>query len=198
VQTATFVGSRVDGTVSVVDPVARHLRRTIDLGDGARIQGVDAGFDAVYAVDQAGSRIASVTGSGVASVATVGANPYEAAIGDDRLFVPGRDDGTVTVLDPDPSSQQRHEIGGRPWAVVMLNGDPWVLNRECAVLRALDGGTLVDVPAPAFAGAANPESDTLVVTHYDDDRVSLVAPTESETVWTVETPAEPFDPLLVH
>ncbi|RCU44340.1 hypothetical protein DU504_16375 [Haloplanus salinus] len=41
-QTATFVGSRVDGTVSVVDPVAGHLRRTIDLGDGARIQGVDA------------------------------------------------------------------------------------------------------------------------------------------------------------
>lgn len=192
-----FVGSRVDGTVSVVDPIAGHLRRTIDLGDGARIQGVDAGFDAVYAIDQAGGRITSVTGSGVESVATVGANPYEATIGEGRLFVPGRDDGTVTVLDPDLSSQLSHEVGGRPWTVVMLNGDPWVLNRERAVLHALDDGSLVDVPAPAFAGAANPASDSLVVTHYDDDRVSLVAPTESETVWTVETPAEPFDPSLI-
>jgi DNA-binding beta-propeller fold protein YncE len=197
VQTATFVGSRVDGTVSVVDPVARHLRRTIDLGDGARIQGVDAGFDAVYAIDQAGGRIASVTESGVASVATVGSNPYEATIGEGRLFVPGRDDGTVTVLDPELSSQQRHEVGGRPWAVVILNGNPWVLDRERAVLLSLEDGTLADVPAPAFAGAVSPESDTLVVTHYDDDRVSLVAPAESETVWTVETPAEPFDPLVI-
>ena len=192
-----FVGSRVEGTVSVVDPAAGRLRRTIDLGDGARIQGVDSGFGAVYAVDQTGGRVAQVTESGLSAVATVGTNPYEATIGDGRLFVPGRDDGTVTELEPDLSGRQRHEIEGRPWGVVMLDGEPLVLDRDRAVLHSLDDDRLVDIPAPAFAGAVTREGTVLVLTHYDDDRVSLVAPTESETVWTVTSPAEPFEPLLI-
>ncbi|WP_251328457.1 hypothetical protein [Haloplanus pelagicus] len=192
-----FVGSRAEGTVSVVDPAAGRLRRTVDLGTEARIQGVDAGAGAVYAVDQAGGRIARVTESGRSAVAPVGTNPYEATVATGRLFVPGRDDGTVTELDPRLSDRTRHDVGGRPWAVVAADGTPWVLDRERAVLHSLADDQRVDLPAPAFAGAAIPETGRLVVAHYDHDRVSLIDPDGSGTVWTVETPAEPFDPSLV-
>jgi DNA-binding beta-propeller fold protein YncE len=192
-----FVGSRADGTVAVVDPAAGRPLETIDLGDGARIQGVDAGFGAVYAVDQAGGRVARVTEDGVSAVAAVGANPYEATIDARHLFVPGRDDGSVTELDPALSDRRTHDVGGRPLGIVPADGDPWVLNRERPLLRSLSGERTFDLPAPAFAGAAIPGTDDLVITHYDDDRVSRISPKEAGTVWTVDTPAEPFEPLAI-
>lgn len=192
-----FVGSRTDGTVSVVDPAAGRLVRTVDLGAGARVQGVDAGFGAVYAVDQASGRIARLNATGVTATAQVGSNPYEVVLGDERLFVAGRDDGTVTVLTPGLSVLQSVDVGGRPTSVVPVGGTPWVLNREAAELRTLDGHHRIDIAAPGFTGASREDADAMVVVHYDDDRVSLVSTSESKTVWSVRTPKRPFDAFVL-
>lgn len=192
-----YVGSRGDGVVSVVDPAAGQVRRTIAVGRDARIQGVDAGLDAVYAVDQAGGQVVRVSETEVTARADVGANPYEATVGPERLFVAGRDDGTVTSLGPALDDRVRHDVGGQPTDVVVVDGTPWILDRAHARLRGLGSAEPIPLPAPAFAGCVATTGDAVVVTHYDDDRVSLVSVADRETVWTTETPDEPFEPLVL-
>ncbi|MFB6090809.1 MAG: YncE family protein [Halobellus sp.] len=192
-----YVGSRVDGTVSVVDPDAARVKRTIDVGADARVQGVDAGFGAVYAVDQTGGRVVRADETDVTARADVGANPYEATLGPERVYVAGRDDGTVTSLAPDLSDPETHGVGGRPTAVSIVDGAPWVLDRERARMVALDADASLSLPAPAFAADPVGDGDAVAVSHYDDDRVSLVSTADREVRWTAETPAQPFEPLVL-
>jgi hypothetical protein len=208
----------------VVDPAAGRVLDVVDVvdvGTDARVQGVDAGFDGVYAIDQAGGRVVRVDQTGVTADAEVGANPYEVAVGPDRLFVAGRDDGTVTALPPDLSVAEVYDVGGRPSDVALVGGVPWTLDRKRDRLSAVgpgfsptsgsnvdstenfvedatgDQSASIPLPAPAFAGAPTGDGDTLAVTHYDDDRVSLVSTLDRETVWSVGTPSHPFDPLVL-
>lgn len=192
-----FVGSRADGTISVVDPEAGRLVRTIDLGTDARVQGVDAGFDAVYAVDQADGRVFRLEPTGVTATAAVGRNPYEAVVGNERLFVAGRDDGSVTVLPPDLSRTESVDVGGRPTSILPAGERTWILDRERPTLRTIDGRREIPLPAPGFAGRLRADTGDVVVGHYDDDRVSLVSTSDSRTVWSVRTPERPFEPIVL-
>lgn len=193
-----FVGSRAEGTVTVVDPSAATVVATHALGSNARVQGVEATAEAVYAVDQRNARLVRLTEAGVTGSVSVGANPYDAVLEDGRAFVPGRDDGTVTVADTALTNVRVHDLGGRPVGVAAAGGREWVLDRDRSTLSSLDGRT-VDLAYPAFAGAtaaAEPRS-YLYVAHYDDDAVSAVDLEAEQTAWTTSTPSHPFEPLAV-
>lgn len=195
-----YVGSRGDGTVTVLDAESATVRRSIDLADGdssARVQGLTAAESGVYAVDQASSRVVLLDGERVVAEAAVGANPYEAVVADGCVFVAGRDDGTVTELSPDLSSSTTHEVGGRPVDLVAADGGVWVFDRERAVARSLAGAD-IDLPHPGFAAVRDPETPGRVyVSHYDDDAVSAVDVGDGTVAWTASTPARPFEPLPV-
>jgi hypothetical protein len=215
-----FVGSRADGSVTVVDPAAATVEATHDLAADARIQGVEAAAEGVYAVDQRHARLFRLTPEGVEGSVPVGANPYDAVLTDDRVLVAGRDDGTVTAVprgsafgagvDGDREAaagaeSHVHDVGGRPNAVVLADGAAWVLDRERAQLRSLGGPTVgdpsnrrIDLPHPTFAAAAAPTDEAvLYVSHYDDAAVSAVDLDAGRVRWTAETPAHPFEPAVV-
>lgn len=197
---AVYVGSRADGTVTVLDAATATVRETVDVGPEtgarARVQGLAAADGGVYAVDQANDRVVRLGGDGV-TAAAVGANPYEPVVLDDRLFVAGRDDGTVTELTPDLSTSETYAVGGRPVDLVGAAGETWIVDRERPVVRSLSGAS-VDLPAPGFAAVADPERSAVAyVSHYDDDAVSAVDLGERAVRWTAATPARPFEPLVV-
>ena len=210
-----FVGSRADGSVTVVDPAAATVEATHDLAADARIQGVEAAAEGVYAVDQRHARLFRLTPEGVEGSVPVGANPYDAVLTDDRVLVAGRDDGTVTAVPrgrafgagvDDHGDRHVYDVGGRPNAVVLADGAAWVLDRERAQLQPLGGSTAgdpsgrrrIDLPHPTFAAAAAPTDEAvLYVSHYDDAAVSAVDLDAGRVRWTAETPAHPFEPAVV-
>ncbi|MGZ0746099.1 hypothetical protein [Haloparvum sp. AD34] len=199
-----YVGSRADGTVTVVDAETATVRTAIDLGtvDGtqARVVGLAAADDGVYAVDQANGRVAHIEAgstAGVAGVAAVGKNPYEPVVAGDRVLVAGRDDGTVTELSRDLSTATTHDVGGTPTEVVTADEDAWVFDRDRAVVRSLAGDG-VELPHPGFAAARDPDRPARVyVSHYDDDAISAVDLDAGTVRWTADTPERPFEPLPV-
>jgi YVTN family beta-propeller protein len=199
---AVYVGSRGDGTVSVIDADSAAVRRTIhacddESGTQPRIQGITAADSGVYAVDQANARVLLLDDRGVVASASVGADPYEPVVADDRLLVPGRDDGTVTSLSTDLSTATTHTVGGRPVDLVVFDGTVWVVDRDRPILRSLAEGE-IELPYPGFAVAADPDQPSRVyVSHYDDDAVSAVDLDLGTVEWTAATPARPFEPLLV-
>lgn len=204
---AVYVGSRGDGTVSVVDADTQSVRNRIDLtGDDmdqpARVQGITAAENGVYAVDQANAGVVRLESEEVAATASVGANPYEAVVADDRVFVPGRDDGTVTELSSDLSASTTHDVGGRPVDLTVRDGRVWVIDRDRPVVRSLEGET-VELPHSGFAAADGADDsedlDTarVYVSHYDDDAVSAVDLAAGTVEWTAPTPERPFEPLVV-
>ena len=215
-----FVGSRADGTVTVVDPAAATVEATHDLASDARIQGVEAAPEGVYAVDQRNARLSRLTADGVEGSVPVGANPYDAVVGDSDVLVAGRDDGTVTAVgrelafgQGDDVNRRVYDVGGRPSGVVVADGEPWVLDRERAHLAPLkrtpstgDTGAAgddpsarrrVEVPYPTFAAGVAPDDGVIYVSHYDDAAVSAVDLGAGRVVWTAETPAHPFEPAVV-
>lgn len=204
-----YVGSRREGVVDVVDPAARESLGAVDVGADARVQGVAVGPDGArgYAVDQAGPRVVAFDPNGVdesdetsdasaapvLDTAAVGADPYDLVVADDRVFVPGRGDGVVHEFDRDLALAAVHEGFARPVDLFRIGGDRWVLDAGDDRLRSL-GGSVVETPAPGLV--ATRVGDRLVVSHYDDDRISLVDVAEG-TVWTAETPACPFGSVVV-
>jgi len=214
-----YVGSRADGVVTVVDPTTGTVEATHDLGSDARIQGVEATDEGVYAVDQRNARLFRVTAGSVEGSVPVGANPYDAVVADARVLVAGRGDATVTAVsrrravgavgDGDP---RVYDVGGRPSGVVVANGDAWVLDRERSHVAPLadppatDGRAgagasptrrRVELPHPTFAAETAPDDAVVYVSHYDDAAVSAVDLEAGRVVWTAETPAHPFEPAVV-
>lgn len=218
-----FVGSRADGVVTVVDPAAATVEATHDLGDDARIQGVEAAPEGVYAVDQRNARLSRLRDGSVEGSVAVGANPYDAVVADARVLVAGRDDGTVTAVPrerafgatPDDRTRDRHvyDVGGRPSGVVLAAGAAWVLDRDRSRLQSLGPGTpskngdaatdgpttrrRVTVPHPTFAAGTAPDDDVIYVSHYDDAAVSAVDLDAGRVIWTAETPPHPFEPAAI-
>lgn len=198
-----YAGSRRDGAVDVVDAVGHERIAAVDVGPDARVQGVALGpdEDRGYAIDQAGARIVAFdpgaaereTGDAVRETADVGADPYDLVVADDRVFVPGRGDGVIHEFDPDLSVRTVHEGFSRPVDLFRIDGQWWVLDAEAAGLRSLDGDA-VDTPAPGLV--ATSVDGGLVVSHYDDDRVSLVDVADG-AVWTTTVPAYPFGSVVV-
>ncbi|TKX55551.1 hypothetical protein EXE42_03540 [Halorubrum sp. SP3] len=206
-----YSGSRRDGVVDVVDTATRERLGTVDAGPEARVQGVALAPDGHrgYAVDQDGSRIVVFEPAGhggeepdapatrvghVRNAAAVGADPYDLVVTADRVFVPGRADGTVHEFSPDLTLEAVHEGFSRPVDLFKTNGRWWVLDAEAARLRSLDGA-VVDTSAPGLV-AAPVGGGRLLVSHYDDDRISLVDVADG-TVWTADTPAYPFGAVVV-
>lgn len=219
-----FSGSRRAGVVDAVDPAARERLGAIPIGDGARVQGVAISPDGRrgYAVDQRGARVvafgtgvggggSSGGGSGggapgtdpvvadpIIADAPVGSDPYDLVATADRVFVPGRGDGTVHEFDSDLELRAVHRGFSRPVDLFGIGGDRWVLDAGSARLRSL-GGDAIETPAPGLVatrvGGANGPA-RLVVSHYDDDVLSLVD-VDTGTVWTAETPAYPFGAVVV-
>jgi DNA-binding beta-propeller fold protein YncE len=160
-----------------------------------------------YAVDQAGARVVAFDpggvdesggGSGPAAdpvlgAAAVGADPYDLVVTDDRVFVPGRGDGVVHEFDRDLGLMAVHEGFARPVDLFRIDEEWWVLDAAAARLRSLSGAV---VETPASGLVASRVGDRLVVSHYDDDRISLVDLADGP-VWTVETPAYPFGSVVV-
>ena len=210
-----YAGSRREGVVDVVDAAARERLGAVDVGADARVQGVAIGPDGArgYAVDQAGARVVAFDPSGVDAsdgpegsegptdasadpvlgAAAVGADPYDLVVTADRVFVPGRGDGVVHEFDRDLGLAAVHEGFDRPVDLFRIGGERWVLDAGDDRLRSL-GGSVVETPAPGLV--ATRAGDRLVVSHYDDDRISLVDVAEG-TVWTAETPAYPFGSVVV-
>ncbi|WP_144798742.1 YncE family protein [Halorubrum depositum] len=207
-----YVGSRREGVVDVVDPAARERLGAVDVGDDARVQGVAVGpeGDRGYAVDQAGARVVAFdpgavggaegtdepgdpSDAPVLGAAAVGADPYDLVVTDDRVFVPGRGDGVVHEFDRDLGLATVHEGFDRPVDLFRIEGEWWVLDAAADRLRSLSGA-VVETPAPGLV--ATRVGDRLVVSHYDDDRVSLVDVAEG-TIWTAETGAYPFGSVVV-
>ncbi|MFC7324450.1 YncE family protein [Halorubrum rutilum] len=205
-----YAGSRREGVVDVVDPVARERLGAVGVGPDARVQGVAVGPDGDrgYAVDQAGARIVAFDTDGglvrrdgagaptdepVLGEAAVGADPYDLVVTADRVFVPGRDDGVVHEFDRDLGVVAVHEGFDRPVDLFRIGGEWWVLDAAAPGLRSLLGA-VVETPAPGLV--ATRVGDRLVVSHYDDDRVSLVD-VEAGPVWTAETGAYPFGSVVV-
>ena len=206
-----YSGSRRDGVVDVVDTATHERIGTVDVGPEARVQGVALAPNEHhgYAVDQDGSRIvvfepvshgdgepgAPATRAGrIRKEAAVGADPYDLVVTPDRVFVPGRADGTVHEFSPDLTLEAVHDGFSRPVDLFRANGRWWVLDAEAARLRTLDG-EVVDTVASGLA-VAPVGGDRLVVSHYDDDRISLVDVADG-TVWTADTPAYPFGAVVV-
>ncbi|WP_241990590.1 YncE family protein [Halorubrum sp. CGM5_25_10-8B] len=206
-----YSGSRRDGVVDVVDTATHERIRSVDVGPEARVQGVALAPDGHhgYAVDQEGDRIVAFEPAGhgdrypdapatrvgqIRKEAAVGADPYDLVVTLDRVFVPGRADGTVHEFSPDLTLESVHEGFSRPVDLFRANGRWWVLDAEAARLRSLDGD-LVDTNAPSLV-AAPVGGGRLVASHYDDDRISLVDVADG-TVWTADTPAYPFGAVVV-
>ena len=202
-----YSGSRRDGTVDVVDTATHKRVGAVDVGPDARVQGVALapGGGRGYAVDQAGSRVVAFAPNGhsgdvgdgetgVLAEAAVGADPYDLVVTADRVFVPGRADGTVHEFSPDLTLEAVHEGFSRPVDLFGADGRWWVLDAEAARLRSLDGD-VVDTAAPGLS-AVPVGGGRLAVSHYDDDRVSLVD-VAGGPVWTAETPAYPFGAVVV-
>ncbi|GAB3697334.1 YncE family protein [Halorubrum pallidum] len=206
-----YAGSRRDGVVDVVDAAARERIASVDVGAAARVQGValSPDGDRGYAIDQRGNRIvgfdpASATDVGngsdrepasdaVFGSAGVGGDPYDLVATDDRVLVPGREDGTLHEFGPDLETVAVHEGFSRPVDAFRIDGDWWVLDAADARVRSL-GGDAVETSAPGLV--ATRVGDRLLVSHYDDDQVSLVD-VETGPVWTAESPAHPFGSVVV-
>lgn len=195
-------GSRVDGVLTVFDPATRRVLAQYGVPDPetARIQGVDrvhpdAGREAVYAVDQGNDRVLLADRDGVRAHAAVGPDPYGATAGPNRVYVPARGGDAVHAFAPDLSGGTVHGTAAGPEGVVLLDGDPWVFHRDAPVLRTLDGAE-IPLPAPSLAAAALPDGRVLL-SHYDDDAVSLVDPADGTVAWTAGTPARPFGAVAV-
>lgn len=204
-----YAGSRREGVVDVVDPAARERLGAVDVGPDARVQGVGVGPDGDrgYAVDQAGARVVAFDPDRVdetdeepvpdddpiISTAAVGADPYDLVVTADRVFVPGRGDGVVHEFDRDLALAAVHEGFDRPVDLFRIGGEWRVLDAAAAGLRSLSGA-VVETPAPGLV--ATRVGDRLVVSHYDDDRISLVDVADG-TVWTAETSAYPFGSVVV-
>lgn len=194
-----YVGSRRDGTIDVVDSADRTVVTSIPLTQGARVQGVALGSDGDdgYAVDQQRARLVvfrtdpSNATTGVS--ASVGADPYDLVVAENRVYVPGRADGTVHQFDLGLDIVDVHDGFGRPVDVFRLDGSWWVLDAEDAEIRSLDGKS-VETVAPGLS--ATTLNDQVLVSHYDDDIVSLVDP-RNGTVWSTEVPSFPFGAVVV-
>lgn len=190
-----YAGSRDDGTVTAFDPEALAPVATIPVGPDARIQGVEAGPEAIYAVDQAAARVARLTADGVTATVPVGDDPYDLLVTEDRVFVPGRADGTVHEFDLDLSARAVYETGPGATVVERVAGDYWVGHRQCARLVALGGGS-VELPAPAYE--LEPLSDDrALAAHYGDAAVSVVDLAAREVDCTIEVGANPLGAVVV-
>ena len=206
-----YIGSRREGVVDVVDTATHERIGAVDVGPEARVQGVALAPNGHrgYAVDQDGNRIVAFEPAGhgdrgpdapatragrVRKEAAVGGDPYDLVVTADRVFVPGRADGTVHEFTPDLTLEVVHEGFARPVDLFRANGRRWVLDAEAARLRSLDG-EVVDTDAPGLV-AVPAGGGRLVVSHYDDDRISLVDVADG-TVWTADTPAYPFGAVVV-
>ncbi|WP_123620974.1 YncE family protein [Halorubrum sp. CSM-61] len=204
-----YSGSRREGVVDVVDTESRERIGAIDAGPDARVQGVavSPNGERGYAVDQRGARVVAFDPGGDAGSlsdgepirreAAVGADPYDLVATADRVFVPGRGDGVVHEFDRDLEPIAVHEGFSRPVDVFEVAGERWVLDAAAARLRSLDGA-VVETAAPGLVATpvGGAGDGRLAVSHYDDDRVSLVD-VDSGTVWTAESPAYPFGSVVV-
>ena len=194
-----LVGTRRDGTVDVVSPRERAVIAAIDVGPEARVQGVTVppDGDRGYAVDQSGARVVAFDphadrDASPSAVAAVGADPYDLVATGDRVFVPGREDGTVHEFDSRLGLEAVHDGFDRPVDLFRLDGSWWVLDASDPAIRSLDGRT-VDAGGPGLS--ATPVDGRLLVSQYDDDRVSLVD-LETGPVWTQAVPARPFGAVV--
>lgn len=212
-----FVGSRADGVVSVVPAdvapdAAAEARIDVHVGENARVQGVETlprcegaseeRASPVFAIDQHNARIVRLDARAdgdpgsveLTAAASVGADPYDATVTPDRVFVPARNDGTVHEFDHDLADVAAHEVDETPTAVTVLDRS-WVVHRGTPRLCSLDGKTGIELPFPAID--ATVVGSELLVSHYDDGAVSLVDVGTDRTRWTTETGANPFGAVVV-
>lgn len=193
-----YVGSRADGVVSVVDVTARETVSEVDIGPTARVQGVGVHPEngVGFAVDQCGARVVGFElgpDPEPTVEAAVGADPYDLDIRTDRLFVPGRDDGTVHEFGLDLESPVVRDGFETPVEVVTYRESRWVIDRDAARIGSLDGGT-VTISAPAIGGVATDAG--ILLSHYDDAAVSLVDPPNG-VCWQSHSPDHPFGAVVV-
>ncbi len=192
-----FVGTRKGGSVDVIDPAAGRRVGSIDLGESARIEGVaaDMNGERVYAVNAAAEEVVVLSATDepeILATAAIGPDAYDLLV-DRRVYVPSRSAGTVSVFDRDLGEIERRSGYDRPVEVCAHTDAHWVIERGRGHLSALDGR---DVSTPAGAITGTSTAAGIVLSHYDDASVSLVAPEEGIR-WTASTPKNPFGTIVV-
>lgn len=192
-----FVGTRKRGTVDVVDPEEGNRVGSVDLGDDARVEGLASGPEGerVYAVNAAAEEVVALSATADPSIlatAPIGPDAYD-LLADDQVYVPSRSGGTVTVLDPDLAVRDRRTGYDRPVEVCPHADGHWVIERGRGHISTFDGRELT-TPAGALTGTRTERG--IVLSHYDDGLVSLVAPGEG-VLWTSPSPANPFGTIVV-
>lgn len=193
-----YVGSRGDGTITVIDAESATVTGEVDIDDNARVGGIaiDAEIGRGFAVDQRGCRLVSFTLEAEPTrigEATVGADPYEVLHRDRLLYVPGRGDGTVLVVDANLRRLARYDGFNTPVTVVQYEDAMWIIDRSAAELVRIDG---LEVPTPAPAITGQSTLAGILLSHYDNHAISLVDP-ERGVRWTTSTPEYPFGTLVI-
>lgn len=192
-----FVGTRRGGSIDVIDP--EHLKRVgqVDIGADARIEGIAYSHanDLVYAVEAQREEVIAIEAVDephVLARADIGADPSDLVV-DSRVFVPGRGDGTLTILEHDLTLAERRTEFSTPVSLVSRDGEYWVIDRTNDQLTSLDGEA---IPTPAGAMNAITIPEGILLSHYDDHLLSLVRP-ETGVLWTAKTGDHPLGTLVI-
>lgn len=193
-----YAGSRRAGTVTVIDADDREPVGEVRFGEDARIEGVAtaAAPQRGFAVDRRGARVFAFSlGSNPTQLAraSIGNDPYDLRVIDDALLVPARGAGVVHEFDLALRERTVHEGFDRPVDVCERNGDRWVIDRTAPLLRSLSGRS---VAVPGGSIAAHACEAGVVLSHFDEGRISLVDPGDGLR-WERDTGAHPFGALTI-
>lgn len=193
-----YVGSRRDGESSVIDANRRKRIGQLVADGKARIEGIETAVaaDRGYAVDRAGQWLLAFSlesGPTLLGEASVGADPYELAVFEDAILVPGPGSGVVHEFSPDLRHGAVHHGFEQPVDVVEYEGERWVIDRSAAVLRSLSGR---EIDLPAGVMAAQPTPVGLILSHYDDAAISLVT-LDDGVRWTHSTGEYPLGTVSI-
>ena len=188
---ALWVGSRIGGTLTELDPQTKEERQTFD--GLAAPEGVSAGPASVYVALAESAQVMRVNfDTGAASTFDVGTEPRAVAHGGPGVFVTNGGDDTVTPVEIEPDSETPLDpisVGDEPHGIAIGEGSVWVTNRVSGTVTQIDEDSLEVINEGIDVGA-NPKGIAVA------DGMVLVANTDDGTMTPIDAesgePSEAF------